>query len=444
VASIKHRFATALLLFASALSAAGAERLQVAPDGRTLQTVSGTPFTWIGDTAWNLFVQLDLEESERYLQDRRDKRFTVIQANIASLHADALNHSGQPAFHEQDYDRPNEAYFRHIDQVLARAEELDIYVLLLPAWARTHIERDPTLTSPEKARRYGEFLGRRYRERNNIIWCLGGDARPTKHTIYDALAKGIEAGLGYDPLMTYHPPGGTYRPPATSTGEFYHDKPWLDFNMMQSGHSRGNRNYLRVEEDYARTPVKPTIDSEPCYEQHPIRHKFENGVFNSWDVRQRAYWSVLAGAFGFSYGGNGIWQMDKPGDVLKETHFSHFWYDALDHEGAQQLRHLHWFLETYPRRVPDQSLLLSDSGDRNDRLQAARTPDSRTILVYSTNGRAFRVRLPAEQGTAEWFNPRDGSRTDAEWKTDQNPPGPEGDSRDWLLILTASPSGKSP
>lgn len=430
------RILLAILLLASALQAV--EPLEVAPDGRTLQTASGKPFTWIGDTAWNLFIRLDLEETERYLQDRREKRFTVIQANVVSIHSEARNNAGELAFHENDYRRPNEAYFRHIDRVLARAEELDLYVMLLPAWARFHVERDDAgLATPEIARDYGRFLGRRYRERDNLIWSLGGDARPTKHAVYDALAQGIEEGLGRDPLMTYHPPGGTYRPPATSTGEFYHDKPWMDFNMMQSGHSRGNRNYLRVAEDYAREPVKPTLDSEPCYEQHPIRHKFENGVFNAWDMRQRAYWSVLAGAFGFSYGGNGIWQMDKPGDVFKETHFSHFWYDALDHEAAGQIRHLHALLATYPKRVPDQKILLSDEGDRETRLQAARTPNGKTFLVYTTNGRSFRTRLPAKTGDAEWFNPRNGKSVEASWDEEQDPPGNEGEDNDWVLILSA-------
>ena len=102
--------------------------------------------------------------------------------------------------------------------------------------------------------------------------------------------------------MSFHPKGGTYRPPATSTGEFYHAQPWLDFNMIQSGHRVGNKNYEKIQEDYHRQPTKPTLDSEPCYEQHPIEHKFDQGVFEAWHLRRRAYWSLLAGAFGFTYG----------------------------------------------------------------------------------------------------------------------------------------------
>lgn len=426
----------ATLMLGSVAAAAGP--LEVSPDGRRLVTAEGKSFVWIGDTAWNLFVKLDREESNRYLRDRVKKKFTVIQANAVSFDIDARNHAGETAFHDRDYDRPNEAYFQHVDWVIERAEDLGLQVMLLPAWARTHVEREPTLTSPDKAYRYGRFLAERYRERTNLIWCLGGDARPTQHEIYDALARGIEDGLGRDPLMTYHPPGGTYRPPATSTGEFYHDKPWLDFNMIQSGHRRGNENYLRIAEDYAREPVKPTLDSEPCYEGHPIEHKLEKGVFHAWDVRQRAYWSVLAGAFGFSYGGNGIWQMDKPGAILKPTHFTHYWYDALDHEAAGQMRHLYWLLKTYPERVPDQSVLVSNPGAKEERLQAARTPEGATRLIYSTNGREFEVRLPGETGRAWWWSPRDGSKVEGKWASRQDPPGEAGEGNDWVLILDSS------
>ena len=44
--------------------------------------------------------------------------------------------------------------------------------------------------------------------------------------------------------------------------------------MIQSGHDkRLLDNDERVARDYAREPVKPTFDAEPCYEDHPIGFK---------------------------------------------------------------------------------------------------------------------------------------------------------------------------
>jgi hypothetical protein len=410
-------------------------RLSVSPDGHGLVSADGKPFIWIGDTAWNLFVNLDRDQAERYLLDRKDKKFTVIQVSLLGFGEPNI-HGDKPFPEGHAFEQLNEPWFRNADAIIGRAETLGLYVLLMPAWAASFSEgKSPTLTSASTAQRYGKLVGERFRQRTNVLWALGGDARPGHPELYDALARGIEEGLGYKPLMTYHPPGGTNRPPATSSGEFFHDRAWLDFNMIQSGHRRGNENYLRIAEDYQRKPPKPTLDGEPCYEAHPIQHRYELGAFESYDVRQRAYWSVLAGAFGFTYGGNGIWQMSTPERPGQLTHFSHYWDAALDHEGARQLKYLHAFLSRYPERVPDQSILVTDPGTGADRLQAARTPDGGTWMIYDTIGRDLEVRLPAQQGRAWWCNPRTGDLTSTDWKPGFHPPGQAAPGNDWLLIL---------
>ena len=45
--------------------------LEVAADRRHLVHADGTPFFWLGDTAWELFHRLNREEAELYLEDRR-------------------------------------------------------------------------------------------------------------------------------------------------------------------------------------------------------------------------------------------------------------------------------------------------------------------------------------------------------------------------------------
>ena len=55
-------------------------RLRVSGDGRQLVTEGGTPFFYLGDTAWLLFEVLTREETISYLEDRASKCFTVIQA----------------------------------------------------------------------------------------------------------------------------------------------------------------------------------------------------------------------------------------------------------------------------------------------------------------------------------------------------------------------------
>src|SRR5688500_14111851 len=65
---------------AAARAAEAPSRLQVSDNKRFLITADGSPFFYLGDTAWELFHRLDREQADRYLQDRAAKGFTVIQA----------------------------------------------------------------------------------------------------------------------------------------------------------------------------------------------------------------------------------------------------------------------------------------------------------------------------------------------------------------------------
>ena len=91
--------------------------------GRYLVTERGEPFFYLGDTAWELFHRLTREEADLYLKDRAAKGFTVIQA-VALAELDGLNTPnayGDTPLHRNDPAQPNEAYFRHVDWVIDRA-----------------------------------------------------------------------------------------------------------------------------------------------------------------------------------------------------------------------------------------------------------------------------------------------------------------------------------
>ena len=51
-------------------------RLSVSANHRFLQQADGSPFFWLGDTAWLLFSRLDRTDTRRYLDDRQAKGFT--------------------------------------------------------------------------------------------------------------------------------------------------------------------------------------------------------------------------------------------------------------------------------------------------------------------------------------------------------------------------------
>src|SRR5690606_31894837 len=95
--------------------------------------------------------------------------------------------------------QPNEAYFEHVDYIINKAESLGLYIGLLPSWG-DKVFTDTWGTGPEilttqNAPIFGEFLGKRYKDKP-IIWIIGGDRNPREGSqdvaIWRALAKGVE------------------------------------------------------------------------------------------------------------------------------------------------------------------------------------------------------------------------------------------------------------
>jgi len=113
-----------------------AARLTVHENRRYIQYQDGRPFFYLGDTAWELFHRLNREKAAQYLTSRAHKGFTVIQAVVlAQLGGLTVpNPYGDLPLLDGDPARPNEAYFRHVDYVVNKAEELGLFVGMLPTW----------------------------------------------------------------------------------------------------------------------------------------------------------------------------------------------------------------------------------------------------------------------------------------------------------------------
>jgi hypothetical protein len=434
-----------VLLSAQAADQPGAlPRLKISDNHRYLVTSEGRPFFWLGDTAWELFHRLNREEAERYLTRRAAQGFTVIQA-VALAELDGLNTPnayGHTPLQGKDPTRPNEDYFRHLDWIVARANALGLYVGLLPTWGSFWHSKSVIFTA-ENAEVYGRWLGARYRAAG-IVWILGGDRlveTEMHRQILAAMARGLAAGDGGAHLRTFHPRGGR------SSAEPFHQADWLDFNMLQSGHSPQSTNYLAIERDYALAPIKPCLDGEPSYEYPPDALPPKRPV-GALQVRRNAYWAVFAGAFGHTYGTHPIWQMYAPPrkplwDVVTP------WAEALDLPGAQQMGHLKALLLSRPylSRVPDQALVVAGQGEAVARIQATRdgTPgrnDASYLMAYFPEHREVTVATAAIAGSelrGWWFNPRNGEATALgtlrnERKRAFTPPT-NAPGEDWVLVL---------
>lgn len=425
-------------------------QLRISPDNRFIRYADGRPFFWLGDTAWELFHRLNREEADLYLENRAAKGFTVIQA-VVLAELDGLNTPnpyGERPLVGNDPARPNEAYFRHVDYIVDKATRLGMFIGMLPTWGDKFNKIwgvGPEVFTVANAETYGEFLGKRYRDKN-IIWILGGDRpidTPQHREIVAAMARGLKKGDGGRHLMTYHPSGGR------SSSEWWHQEKWLDLNMFQSGHGEiDNPNYRFTERDYGRSPIKPVLDGEPCYEDHPINWRAENGWFDEFDSRRAGWWSMLSGACGHTYGNHNIWQMWQAGrNPISQARTP--WFHSIDYPGAFQAGYMRSFFEpiAWQSLLPAQSIVKQGPNTGGPALRAAAAQDGSLVVVYTPNGHAFSLEVQAMAGKkmrAQWFNPRNNSyiriwEGKAEAVLSFDPPADPKPGNDWVLLLTEAP-----
>ncbi|CAN5590519.1 glycoside hydrolase family 140 protein [soil metagenome] len=428
-------------------------RLLVSKDGRSLQFADGTPFFWLGDTGWELFHRLNLPEIQQYLDNRSAKGFTVIQA-VALAEFDGLrkpNQYGDLPLINMDPAKPNEKYFKVVDSVVHMAKKLNLFIGLLPTWGDKVTKlwgEGPVVFDSVNAYTYGNWIGNRYKNEPNIIWILGGD-RPAVQNgndwrpVWRAMANGIKAATHNQCLITYHPWGG-----ANSTSQWIHNEPWLDINMFQSGHGGGHdvACWDLVKRDLNYTPVKPTLDGEPNYEDHPVnpwpKWNTDSGYYRDYDVRKQTYRSVFAGACGVTYGHHAVWQfMNAKEEAINYP--DRGWINAMDRRGAFQVGYLKNLVMSRPmlHRIADSNLIVRGQGEKGEHIESFHAADNSYTMIYLPVGKTFSINTAnmPDKLVVWWFNPKDASKHEP-LTIDKKPvieftPPTTGFGNDWVLIL---------
>jgi hypothetical protein len=420
-------------------------KLKVSSNGRYFIDQDGKPFFYVGDTCWLLFQRLDHKEADEYLKDRVEKGFTVIQAyvirGLGKRHPDG-NRSllGESPFTDRDPTKPNEAFFKNVDHVINRANELGLVLGLVVAksW---HVNKHPERVFDSKnAFDFGKFLGARYKN-NAVLWYVGGDSAPgSDEAAWVAMARGLKDGSGGSLLVSYHGSG------QTSSSMWFHKADWLDFNSIQSGHGWAAKTYRFVEKDYGLLPAKPTVDMEPPYENHPTGSKTPR--IDSHQVRKAAYWNMLAGAAGHGYGALDLFWLYKDSDGPFPKNGFQPWRKALAYEGSRQLGFMRRLFELRPwyKLVPDQAVITAGHGEGEDHVRAARAEDGTFVLSYLPSGKPVTIKMGKVSGKSvkgQWYDPTNGQFQRIAGSPFANtgsrqftPPGKNSTgNRDWVLVL---------
>jgi hypothetical protein len=451
-------------------------QIKVSDNNRLLATKDGKPFFWLGDTDWELVHRLTREEAEEFISLRAAQGFNVLQIvgltefngiRHPNRYGDfPINNEDPTQLAETPGNDPNDAYaydyWDHVDFVIRKAAEKGMYIGLLPTWGDKVTQmwgEGPVIFNEKNAEIYATTLAKRYAQDWNVIWILGGD-RPAFYAanpdatrksfddrpIWTAMAKGIEGVLGKEAFITYHPAGGEY-----STSQQIHSEPWLDINTFQSGHgARETPAWDWVKRDLALKPTKPTLDMEPCYEDHPVnpwdgKWTRARGYFTAYDVRARIYRGIFAGGCGVTYGHHHVWQFldttRNPPINVGDTLIA--WQKAARAEAAGEMQYLKDLMLSRPyfSRIPDQNLIASARGTTYlDVIIATRDSNGSYAFIYLPQNSPVKIDISKVSGDTKnvwWFDPRTGKSAAGKSvkgngiKSFTPPPG----GKDWVLVI---------
>ena len=321
--------------------------VRVAENQRFLQYQDGTPFFWLGDTWWmGLSHRLHFpDEFQQLTADRKEKGFTVIQI-VAGLYPDMFpfdprgaNEAGFPW--QTNYASIRPEYFDEADKRLEYLVDQGLSPCIVGAWGYFM----PWM-GIEKMKAHWRYLIARYGALP-VIWCAAGEANLPWYLApgfpYDdrKQVKDWTEVMRFmretDPFhrpMTIHPTG-LGRLSARNATE---DSGLLNIDLLQTPH--GQREAVpitirTVRESYADKPMLPVIDGEASYEM------LGDSLPTEWT--RRMFWICLMnGAAGHTYGANGIWQCNRPGDPHgKSPHGGTYgkipWNEAMRLPGSEQV-----------------------------------------------------------------------------------------------------------
>lgn len=389
----------------------------VSADGSHLGHADGTPFFWLGDTAWNGALLSDDQGWAVYLDDRRRKGFSAIQFVAIQWRSAAGDADGRAAFSGVENIQINADFFRRLDRKFDALNDVGLLAAPVLLWA---LGDSPGRYLPDgQATMLARYMVARYGA-HQTLWILGGDGSYGGGRAERWRLIGREV-FGESPRrpVTMHPQGRQW------IADEFRDESWFGLNCYQSGHGDGDGD-LRWHalgppaSEWSREPRLPHANFEPNYEGHLSYQSREPHGADA--VRRACYWSLLVGPpVGVTYGAHGVWGWHVENRVPADhanTGVGPPWWEAAQFEGATSMKWLRAFFDgiEWWRLRPSQSLVALQPGDDDicTHVVAAMTDNGDLAVVYTPVGAelALNLRDVSVPAYATWYDPARGVHTD--------------------------------
>lgn len=399
--------------------------LRVDAGKRFLIDQAGTPFFMSVDAGWSLicggYANLKAADANNYLNTRASYGFNVVIVNLIEhlfCSNPPANAYGVKPFTGKTFTTPNEAYFVYADSVIHMAAQYGITIMLFPVYSGYQLGSqgwgaEMKAASDADMLFWGQYVGNRYKNFPNLIWCIGGDANPG--VIQSKLQDVITGIRQTDPnhLLTAH-----------NAPESYGITPWpgkLDINDV---YTYSNTLYQNDRTAYSYSPTLPYFLMESAYEN-------ENGSTQQ-SLRAQAYWTILSGGCGEVFGNNPMWE------------FNSGWQSALTSAGSGSMKNLALLFNSrnWYKLIPDlnNTIITGGSGSSTTYATASSTSDGSSIIAYLPSSRQITVNTNSLYDplvVGYWYNPTNGSVTQlgtfARGTMTLTPPS----SGDWVFVADA-------
>jgi len=392
---------------APSVSPAAVYPLKVSANGRYLVDQNNNPFFFSGDDAWSLISQLTNEDVATYLDDRKAKGFNALWVGLID-HMFATNAPadiyGDAPFTGAPFTTPNEAYFAHADAVITAAAQRGILVLLDPLYLGYGLGdqgwgAEVLAASTADLESWGQYVGSRYKNFDNILWVIGGDTDPTPVlSQVSAFVAGL-TGADSHHLLT-----------ADNDQEEMAVTPWAGASWLTVNniYTYSPTLYQQSQTAYALSPVMPYYLMESYYEN-------ENYT-TPQRLREEAYWPSLSGGFGYIFGNCPIWMFGYTSSWCGLSD----WKAQLDSPGSVSMMYAQKLFNSraWQTLVPDFTHTVLTAGygtwGDTDYATAARTADGATTIAYLPTSRTITLDMTQVSGTqakAWWYNPATGAAT---------------------------------
>ena len=434
--------------------------MTISPNGYYLvNSYTNQPVFITGEDGWGAITDLDSADVSAYLKDRASRRFNAIwMSAVDNVYQPnpPMNYYGYAPFDGADFTNEDPNYWPNVDAVLTSASKLGITVFLAPAFVGSGPgsgyytsylnSSDAVMTA------YGTFLGNRYKGYNNIVWVLGGDARPSVSGLYQKIAD-VGAGIaGADPnhLITLEACQQCVTDGYNSVQAFQavpmNVPAWLTLDWAYPQYST---TVAACQNDYTQSPFLSPLAGENFYE-------LDYGMTEP-GLRFEMYSEVLSGCYlGRIFGNGAVWSFDsrngdtccQGGSPTWQSQLSSTGSLAQEYQGRLFRSRENWLL------VPDinHTVVTGGYGQGLSMTTDARTSDGQSIIAYIPNGNAATITVDmsqiissGNQAKAWWYDPQTAKNMliavyPNSGSQNFTPP----DGNDWVLVIDDSNANLPP